>query len=177
MQSQERGDYLIKINGDTIFTRFIRIDKKMKYVVSDSAGKLTRYDVREVLELKYDTVVYESGFARIKSPGEFLFLKRIIKGELSLYEAKVKKTKILWKNFGEDLIHLRWVYRAQDWSKKYTVPVYFYRRLSETGRNFSKSWKEKTADCLLFTDKIRSKTRLWDPTERELVEYYNAQCK
>jgi hypothetical protein len=149
----------------------------MKSVVCEEKGKIIKYEAKDVLELKYDTEVYKTGSIRLNRSEQFVYLRRTVYGKLSLYEIGVKKTKLLWKNFGEDLVRLRWVYRAQDWAKKYSVTVYFYIKENESRENFSKSWKEKTEACEALTDKLRSKSILWSPTPIELVQFYNANCK
>ncbi len=174
--SQEHKDYLIKINMDTVYTKIVRVDKKMKGVICEENGKKAKYEAKDVLVLKYDTVFYEVGLVRLKRTKQFLFLRRTVKGNLNLYEINSKRTKLLLKNFGEDLVHLRWVYRAQDWAKKVPITVYFYKKANESNKKFSKSWKEKTQDCKLLQDKIKSKEVSWTPSERELVEFYNVSC-
>jgi hypothetical protein len=149
----------------------------MKSVVCEVKGKNIKYEAKDVLELKYDTLVYETGSVRLKRSKRIVFLRRTFKGKLSLYEIGVKKTKFLWDKFGYDFIRLRWVYRAQDWSKKYSVTIYFYKKENEPREKFSKFWKEKTEDCQALNDKIKSKEIHWSPSPREIVQYYNANCK
>ena len=174
--SQEHKDYIVKLNNDTVFTKVIKIDKKMKNVLCEENGKKIRYETKDVLALKYDTLYYEVGIVRLKRSKQCVFLRRTVKGKLNLYEIDTKKKKFLAKNFGEDLIRLRWVYRAQDWAKKYHVTVYFYKKENESKDSFSKSWKEKTQDCKLLQDKIKSKTAPWIPMPKELVQFYNVNC-
>ena len=174
--SQEHKDYIVKLNNDTVFTKVIKIDKKMKNVLCEENGKKIRYETKDVLALKYDTLFYEVGIVRLKRSKQCVFLRRTVKGKLNLYEIDTKKKKFLAKNFGEDLIRLRWVYRAQDWAKKYHVTVYFYKKENESKDSFSKSWKEKTQDCKLLQDKIKSKTAPWIPIPKELVQFYNVNC-
>jgi hypothetical protein len=149
----------------------------MTSVVCEVKGKNIKYEAKDVLELKYDTLVYETGLVRIKTSKRIVFLRRTVKGKLSLYENSVKKTKFLWNKFGYDFFHLRWVYRAQDWSKKYSVTIYFYKKENESREKFSKSRQEKTKDCKVLNDKIKSKEILWSPSPREFVQYYNENCK
>lgn len=175
--SQQHKDYIIKLNKDTVFTKVVRIHKKMNSVVCEEKGKNVKYETKDVLELKYDTAVYETGLVKLKRSKRLVFLRRTVKGKLSLYEISVKKSKFLWDKFGYDFIRLRWVYRAQDWSKKYPVTVYFYKKERESREKFSKSWKEKTEDCQALTDKIKSKEMPWSPTPKELVQFYNSICK
>jgi hypothetical protein len=174
--SQEHKDYIVKLNNDTVLTKVIKIDKKMKNVLCEENGKKIRYETKDILALKYDTLFYEVGIVSLKRSKQCVFLRRTVKGKLNLYEIDTKKKKFLAKNFGEDLIRLRWVYRAQDWAKKYHVTVYFYKKENESRESFSKSWKEKTQDCKLLQDKIKSKTAPWIPMPKELVQFYNVNC-
>ena len=175
--AQQHKDYIIKPNKDTVFTKVVRMHKKMNSVVCEERGKNVKYEAKDVLELKYDTAIYETGLVQLKRSKQFVFLRRTVKGKLSLYEISVKKTKFLWDKFGYDFIRLRWVYRAQDWSKKYPVTIDFYKKEIEPKEKFSKFWKEKTEDCQALTDKIKSKAIPWSPSPRELVQYYNENCK
>jgi hypothetical protein len=131
------------------------------------------------LAVKLDTVFYESGFVRLKrlKSKQFIFLQKTIKGNLNLYETGTKKTKFLLKIFGEDLIHLRWVYRAHIWIKKYELTLYFYKLENESREKFSNYYKEKTTNCKLLQDKLNSKVTVWSPGPKELVEFYNTNCK
>jgi hypothetical protein len=174
--SQEHKDYIVKLNNDTVFTKVIKIDKKMKSVLFEENGKKIRYETKDVLVLKYDTLFYEVGIVRLKRFNQCVFLRQTVKGRLNLYEIDTKKKKFLARNFVEDLIRLRWVYRAQDWAKKYHVTVYFYKKENESRESFSKSWKEKAQDCKLLQDKIKSKTAPWSPMPKEIVQFYNLNC-
>jgi hypothetical protein len=168
--SQKSRDYIIKLNKDTVFTKVVRIDKEMTGVVCEEKDKKIKYEAKDVLILKNDTSYYEVGSIN----KEFIFLRRVIKGKLNLYELTTKQTKRSWKVLGRNLITFRWVYRAEDWSKKVPVTVYFYKKENESKENFSKFPKEKTQDCKLIQDKIKSEK--WDPTPIELVRFYNKNC-
>lgn len=172
--SQMMGDYVITVNSDTVFTKVIRMDKTRKYIVCEEKGKKIKYDAKNIRVLKYDTVFYETCRVRLRQrrAKKYCFLQRTIKGKLSLYEITVKRTKFLWGNFGEDLIRLRWAYRAREWRKKNYITVYFYKKESETRDLFSNTWQEKIKDCKLLTKKITSKTMPF-----ELVQLYNENCK
>jgi|GEM_PF-4645844 len=61
--------------------------------------------------------------------------------------------------------------------KKYSVTVYFYKMEYESHEKFSKNYTKKTKDCKLLNDKINSKENLWTPSPKELVEFYNTNCK
>lgn len=175
--SQQHKDFIIKLNKDTVLTKVVRIHKKMNSVFCEENGKNVKYEAKDVLELRYDTAVYETGSVRLKRSKRVVFLHRTVKGKLSLYEISVKKNKFLWDKFGYDFIRLRWVYRAQDWSKKYPVTYYFYKKEKESMENISKSWKEKMEDCKTLTDRILFKADPWSPAPREIVQFYNANCE
>ena len=176
--SQEKKDYIIRLNKDTLFTKVIRMDRKMKSVVCEEGGRKIIYPAKGLLAVKTDTLFYESGLVRSKSLKfkHFVFLQRTIKGNLNLYEMDVKRTKFLMKTFSEDLVHFRWVYRAHKWTKAVLTTLYFYKKENEDREHFSKNWKEKTKDCKLLHQKYNSKTTPWTPTQREMVQFYNAKC-
>jgi hypothetical protein len=169
-----QGDYIVKLNKDTLFVNVVRMDKKMKNVVCETNGRKIKYEAKDVLVLKNDTVFYEVGEVRLKRNKEFVFLKKVIAGKLNLYEIGTRRTKMLWKNFGEDLVHFRWVYRAQAWSKKVSESVFFYKKEGEFQKDFTRNWKEKIKGCKLIEDKIRSE--IWNPGPVDLVKFYNASC-
>lgn len=176
--SQERKDYIIRKNKDTAFVKIVRIDKKMRSFVCEENGKKIRHDAKDISALKYDSVFYESASVRLKAlrSKRSILLQGTVKGKLNLYETGVKKRIFLWKNFGEDLIRLRLVYRAQPWIKDNLVTIYFYRKENEPGDHFSKSWQEKTKDCKSLYDKLNSKAKPWNPAPPELVRFYNSNC-
>lgn len=175
--SQENRDYIIRLNKDTVFTGIARLDKKMKYVVCEEKQKRIKYAARDLLALKFDSSVYETGLIRLKRlrPRHYVLLRRTLQGKLNLYELPVKKTQFLWKSFGGDLIHGRLIYRAHDWRKSSLVPAYFYKKESESRARFSRSWKEKTRDCQLFCDTIKAKPKQ-TVTPEALVRFYNLSC-
>jgi hypothetical protein len=173
---QKSNDYIIKLNGDTLYTKVIRIDKEMKDVLCEENGKKTKYEAKDILGVKYDSSFYETGLVKLKRSKRYVFLRRTVKGTLNLYEITESGSKFLWGNFGEDLIRFRWVYRAQDWSKRVSTVVSFYKKENEAKDKFSKSWKEKVKDCKPLQEKINSKIASWIPTPKELVEFYNKTC-
>ena len=176
--SQESKDFIIKLNKDTVFTKIVRIDKELKSVICEEKGKKTKYEAKDILALKYDTVFYEVGLIRLKRHGseQYLLLQRIVNGDLSLYEINVKKTKFLWKTFGEDVVHLRWVFRAHAWTKGVLNPVDFYKRKNESRESFTKDWKEKTKDCKAMQEKFDPKVKL-NLSPIEIVQFYNTNCR
>jgi len=176
--SQENKDYIIKLNKDTIFGK-IKMDSKIKSVIYEENGRKIKYEAKDVLAVKIDTVFYESGSVRLKKlkGKHFVFLQKTIKGNLNLYEVNFKKTKFLLGAFGNDFIHLRWVYRAHDWIKSDLITVCFYKKENESMKSLSRSWKEKTKDCKLLLDKYNSKTAPWNPSPEETVRFYNSNCK
>lgn len=174
LYSQDDMDYIVKSTKDTIYTKIVRMDKKFKNVVCEEKEKNCKYNATTILSLKHDTSFYEVGLIKIKRKSQSVFLKRVIKGKLSLYELKTTLTKRSWKIIGSNFIHLRWVYRAQDGSKKIPLTVYYYKKENETYENFSESWKVKTRECKLLNDKIKSEN--WKPTPLELVRFYNTNC-
>jgi hypothetical protein len=178
-RSQANRDYIIKLSKDTVFTKVVRIDKEMKSVVCEEKDKKIKFEAKNILAVKCDTNFYETGLVALKHHGskQYLLLQRTVKGNLNLYEINVKRNKFLWKIFGDDFIHFRWVYRAHDWIKGVTNSVSFYKKENEGQDKFSKSWKEKCMDCKLLQDKINSKTTPWTPTPKELVQFYNNTCK
>jgi hypothetical protein len=176
LTSQQKGDYLINLNKDTVYVKVLRLHKNMRSVLCQVQGKKIKYEAKFVQAINYDSILYETGCVRLKRRKQFVFLHQTLKGKLNLYEMSIKKTKVLWDKFAYDFIRLRWVYRAQDWAKKYPVTVYFYKKENETRDHFSKSWKEKTKECKVFTDKLQSKEIPWLPSPIELVKFYNKQC-
>lgn len=176
--SQQSMDYIVKLNKDTVFVIGIKMDSKIKKVICEEKGRKIKYEAKDILAAKIDTLFYESGLVRLKmiGPKHFVFLRKTIKGDLNLYTVNTKKTKFLWKTFGEDLVHLRWVYRAHDWIKTDLVTTYFYKKENESIKNLSRNWKEKTKDCKLLNDKIKSKLAQWNPAPTEIVQFYNANC-
>lgn len=174
---QQRKDYIILTNKDTIFTQIVRIDKKMKSVVCEPNGKKTIYKAKYILELKLDTFFYETGFVQLKKSKQFVLLRRTCKGKLSLYETCVRHKQVLWGNIAENFIHVRWVYRAQKWVLKNYITIYFYKKENESNTGFSRSWQEKTKDCNTLNDRRKSLGVPWSPLPIELVQFYNSNCK
>lgn len=174
--SQEKIDYIVKLNNDTVLIKGIKMDSKIKNVICEEKGRKIKYRAKDILAVKIDTLFYMSALVRLKRSGskKFVFLQKTISGYLSLYEINVKRSKFLWKAFGGDLIHLRWVYRAHDWIKDVVTTVYFYKKENEAMKNLSRNWKMKTKDCKLLHEKINSKTIIWNPSQREIVKFYNA---
>jgi hypothetical protein len=109
---QQSKDYVIKLNRDTIFTKVLRIDKKMRSIACEEKGKKIRYKAKDVLEIKSDTAFYETGLVQLKrlSSKQYVFLRRVINGKLSLYKTNIERIRLLMRNFGEDLIHGRMIY-------------------------------------------------------------------
>ncbi|MDX2173616.1 MAG: hypothetical protein SFY56_10865 [Bacteroidota bacterium] len=176
--SQQLSDYIITIKGDTVFTKVIKLDRKQKYVICEDSGRQIKYKSENILALQMDTFFYESGLVKLKKRKckHFVFLKKTVKGKLNVYEMTVKQSKFLWKTFGEDVLHLRWVYRAHNWTKAVYETLYFYKKEQE-GRNcFTKDWKEKTKDCKVLNDKLNSKATVRTPTAKEAVVFYNTMC-
>ena len=99
--SQEYKNYIVKLNNDTVLTKVIKIDKKMKNVLCEENGKKIRYKTKDVLALKYDTLFYEVGIVRLNRSKQCVFLRRTVKGKLNLYEIDTKKKKFLIKIFGK----------------------------------------------------------------------------
>lgn len=172
--SQERHDYLIDLKGDTLYRHILGFDKMLRRVVCVNNGKKIWYDAKDIRELKFDSAYYETGFVRLRQKSQYMFLRRIIQGKLSLYSIDRNKTKVLWKNFGEDVIRFRWIYRSQEWFKRIPVTVYFYRLSSEPRTGFSRSWRRKTRDCSAMQGKL--KERNWRPTPGDIVVFYNKSC-
>ena len=177
--SQERKNYIIKLNADTVFTKVVKLDKKNKSVIYEEDGRKIKCKAEAILAVKIDTIFYESALVRLKrlKNKHYVFLQITVAGKLKLYEINTRKTKFLMKAFGEDLIHLRWVYRAHDWTKGYSTKIYFYKKENESRKKISKYWKEKTKDCKSLHDKFNSKESPWFPNPRELVQFYNRHCK
>lgn len=177
--SQESKDYLIKLNQDTLFLKVIKLDRQYKKVMCELKGRKLSYPAKDLLEIKKDSITYETALLRLKNLGskKYVFLQRIIKGKLSLFEIPIKRTHFDSKTFAADFIHLRWVYRAHDWFKSETDTVYFYKKENETREAFSKNRKEKIADCKVLMDKLAIENRNTSLSAKELVCFYNTQCR
>ncbi|MBK7669050.1 MAG: hypothetical protein IPJ32_17940 [Sphingobacteriaceae bacterium] len=101
--SQENSDYVVKLNKDTVFLKSIKMDSKVRNVICEGNGKKIKYQAKDILAAKIDTVFYESGLVRLKNIGSkhIVFLQKTVVGDLTLYEINVKRTKFLWKTFGK----------------------------------------------------------------------------
>ena len=92
---QEQKDFVVTLNKDTVYTKVIKIDKKMKNVLCEENGKKIRYETKDILGLKYDTLFYEVGFVRLKRSKQCVFLKRIVKGNLVFMKLILRRKKYL----------------------------------------------------------------------------------
>lgn len=174
--SQQLSDYIITIKGDTVFKKVITLDRKQKYVICEEGVRKLKYKAQDVLAVQRDTSFYESGFIKLKRRKQFVFIKKTVTGKLNVYEITVKQSKFLWKTFGGDVLHLRWVYRAHNWTKAVYKTLYFYKKEQEGRDYFTKDWKEKTKDCKVLNDKLTTKVSIWTPTAKEAVVFYNTMC-
>jgi hypothetical protein len=179
MLSQEGQGYVVSLNNDTVFMRSIKIDRKKRAVNCEGfSGKKAGFKAAEVLSVRLDTSIYESGLVRLKplKKKRYVFLHKTITGKLNLYEISVRRTKLSWKTVGYNFITLRWIYRSNDARIKYFVTKYFYKRENEFRESISRNWKSKTRDCKAFNDKLSSKLNRWVPGPAEIVHFYNKNC-
>ena len=171
--SQERNDFIIKLNKDTSFVNIISIDRKMKNVVCEENGKKIKYNAKDILALKLDTSFYESGFVKLKtfSAKQYVFLYKTAFGKLNLFETKVRRAGFTLSAL------LIWAKDGTAWGKRRWETLFFYKKEYELRESFSRNWKIKTKDCSLLLDKCHSKTSIWKPTPKEIVRFYNMNCK
>jgi hypothetical protein len=64
--SQVSKSYVIKLNGDTVPVKVIRIDKKMKGVFCEAGTRKIKYAAGDILALKYDSLLYEPAKIRTR---------------------------------------------------------------------------------------------------------------
>ncbi len=174
--SQESKDYLIKLNQDIIFLKVIKIDRHFKKVMCELKGRKLSYPAKDLLEIKKDSITYETALLSLKClrAKKYVFLQRTIKGKLSLYEIPVKRTQFDLITFAGDFVHLRWVYRAHDWSKSEQNIVHYYKKENETRDAFTKQWKEKTKDCKALQDELVHKSKVEILSPEAIVSFYNS---
>jgi hypothetical protein len=173
LSSQEIGDYVIKMNRDTVFTRSVKIDRDMKAVYCEVDGKKIKLEARDLRSLKISNRTYETGLVRITGNGarDYFFLEKKISGTLNLYEIKVRTYKRSLSSL------IEWARNGTPSKRDHWSDHIFYKKENDSRESFSGDWKEMTRDCNKFREQFNSDAAATSPDPAEVVRFYNANCK
>ncbi len=158
LSGQIIGDFIVKLNYDTLLTEIKRITLDARDVVIIKNGKKEFVPAAELIAISFEGAQYESVLFRKNSWG---FMKRVIKGDISLYIINGSK------NFPDQYyIHQKNQQRgAIDGLGEASSKIKWDKQLKEIG-----------CSCPTLMDSLILKTEKKVTQYRTMITEYNTEC-